>query len=101
MFDTSAIRERIEAVAVSEAGLATDVAKGAAFHLTDWIEELSAFVAFCRDPRTPTSDEVNTMLLAFVHHAPNHLAAASKLYADFPVTDVFGVGAVGERRADV
>jgi hypothetical protein len=27
-------------------------------------------------------------------HVPNHIAAAAKLYAGFPVSDIFEVGAV-------
>ena len=49
----------------------------------------------CAEPDSLSSGEVNEMLLAFLTHVPNHVAAAAKLYADFPVTDVFGVDAVG------
>lgn len=34
--------------------------------------------------------------MQFLIHVPNHLAAASKLMLDIPVTDVLGVGAVTE-----
>jgi hypothetical protein len=36
------------------------------------------------------------LLIQFLVHAPNHLAAASKMLTDIPVTDVFGVGALEE-----
>lgn len=70
-----------------------------AFHLTDWIGDLSAFVKFCNEPDSPAVGEVNEVLLAFLIHVPNHVAAAAKLYAELPVTDVFGVQAVGGSEA--
>lgn len=94
MFDAIAIRKRIVEVATQEAGLSAEVAGEAAFHLTDWLDDLTAFVEFCKGPDSHTPDQVNTLLLALLHHAPNHVAAAAKLYAGFPVSDVFGVGAV-------
>jgi hypothetical protein len=94
MFNAAAIRERIAAVAESEAELEPGAASDVAFHMTDWLNDLSAFVAFCRAPESRTMEHVNEMLIAFLAHAPNHLAAAAKLYADFPVSDIFGVGAV-------
>ena len=94
MFDATSIRARVLQVAVTEAGLSSAVAQDAAFHLTDWLTDLEAFVEFCREPNAATSDRVNTILIAFLLHAPNHIAAAAKLYADFPVSDIFAVGAV-------
>jgi hypothetical protein len=40
--------------------------------------------------------EVSELLIGFLVHVPNHVAAASKLYTDVPVTDIFGVGATSE-----
>ena len=94
MFDAISIRDRVLQVAVTEAGLLSAVAQDAAFHLTDWLDDLQAFVEFCRKPNAATSDQVNAMLIAFLLHAPNHIAAAAKLYADSPVSDIFAVGAV-------
>ena len=93
-FDSRRIFARIEQAALLEAEIGPQAARDAAFHMTDWLEDLSAYVRFCRDPDSYTPEQVNALLLAFLVHAPNHLAAASKLYADFPVSDVFGVGAV-------
>jgi hypothetical protein len=39
---------------------------------------------------------VNRLVLGFLAHVPNHLAAASKLLTGIPVTDIFGVGATSE-----
>jgi hypothetical protein len=88
------IRARIEHVAISEAELSIAMARDVAFHLTDWLDDLNAFVVFCRDPDAHAPEQIDAMLLALLQHAPNHLAAAAKLYADFPVSDVFDVGAI-------
>ncbi len=94
MFNAEAVRARIEEVASSEAELSVAVARDVAFHMTDWLDDLAAYVAFCRDPTQPSSAQVNELLLDFLAHVPNHIAAASKLFADLPVTDVFGVESI-------
>jgi hypothetical protein len=91
-----AIRARIMEVALREAELPEPVAHDVAFHMTDWLDDLKAYGRFCTDPGKLSDDEVNKMLIAFLIHVPNHLAAASKLYTDFPVADIFGVGATSE-----
>jgi hypothetical protein len=98
MFDADQVRKCIVTAAVSEAELSPHAADEVALHLTDWLEDLEAFVSFCRSPTSYTPEQVNELLLAFLIHAPNHLAAAAKLYADLPVQDVFGVGAITERK---
>jgi hypothetical protein len=65
-----------------------------AFHMTDWLEELSRFHAFCRAPGRRRPREVEELLLAFLIHVPSHLAAAARLMTGTPVGDVFEVGAV-------
>jgi hypothetical protein len=97
MFNTESVRQRIEAVAISEGELAASVAKDVAFHMTDWLNDLSNYVKFCQAPATHTDEQVDSLLLALLQHAPNHLAAAAKLYADYPVKDIFDVGAVESR----
>ena len=58
---------------------------------------MAAFSAFLQNPSALTAEEIDSMLNRFLVHVPNHLAAAAKIYADFPVSDVFGVGAISER----
>lgn len=94
MFDSAVIHERIIAIAQSEAQLEPGIARDVAFHMTDWLNDLGAFVEFCRAPGSLTAAQVNEMLIAFLVHVPNHVAAAAKLYADSPVSDIFDVGAV-------
>ena len=93
-FDAGLIRRRIKSVAESEAGLTSDVADEVAFHLTDWLDDLAALNKLYEDPEALPAKDLDRLLLGFLTHVPNHLAAAAKLYADIPVTDVFNVGAI-------
>ena len=95
MFNAAKIRECIISAVVTDAELPAAVANDVAFHLTDWIQDLEKYVSFCQSPEKYTPAQVNAILIAFLIHAPNHIAAAAKLHIDIPVTDVFGVGAVG------
>ena len=96
--------ERIASVIASslraegtDAGVAQDIA----FHMTDWLDDLPALVAFFESPDRYSAREVYDLLGAFLVHAPNHLAAATKLYTGVPLDDVFGVGAtLGDGQPD-
>jgi len=93
MFDASIIRKCIEDAARSEAELSVEIARDVSFHMTDWLDDLALYVDFCRNPLAFSPAQVNDLLIKFLVHVPNHVAAASKLYTDIPVTDVFGIGA--------
>lgn len=90
------IKERLEAISISEMELEPRAAKDVAFHMTDWLDDLAAFSAFCNDPARLSNNQLADLLLAFLQHVPNHVAAAAKLYADCPVEDIFGVGAISK-----
>ena len=92
-FDIDMIYRRIEEIGIGEMELSQDAAREVAFHMTDWLSDLSAFYDFCVAPKRLPDKEVNIMLLAFLFHVPNHVAAAAKLFADMPVTNIFDVGA--------
>ena len=94
MFDEREIADRIGAVATEEMGLPQSTAKEVAFHMTDWLDDLEALIAFFRDPGALPSSRAAEVLTSFLVHAPNHIAAAAKLYTGFPVCDVFQVGAL-------
>jgi len=98
--DASAIHDRISSVAVKKAGLSKDAARDVALHMTDWLEDARRFLAFCERPDDYANDAVDDLLMAFLTHVPNHVAAAAKIYADMPVSDVFGVGAVSSEGND-
>ena len=91
--DSLAVQARIAEVARREAELPDAVADDVAFHMTDWLEDLDAYVRFCADPSRMSDAEIDELLAHLLLHVPNHLAAACKLYTGVPVTDIFGVGA--------
>ncbi len=98
--DPERVRARIREVARRDAELPEAVANDVAFHMTDWLTDLDAYHRFCTNPDALSDSEVSRLLAGFLVHVPNHLAAASKLYTDIPVTDVFGVGATSEDNDD-
>ncbi|CAG7857407.1 hypothetical protein MCAMS1_02214 [biofilm metagenome] len=95
-FDSQIIHMRIQEVVFTENDLSKDIANDIAFHLTDWLDELEKYVEFCSNPGKLTNEEIDKLLIAFLIHVPNHLAAASKLYLDIPVSDIFGIKATSE-----
>ena len=99
--DPEAIRARIREVARREAEITDSAADDVAFHMTDWLDDLDAYSRFCADPSKMSDAEVSQLLISFLVHVPNHVAAASKLYTDVPVTDIFGVGATSENTNEV
>jgi len=74
-------------------GVPDEAVRDIAFHMTDWLDDLSELHAFYTSPDTYSTKQVTDLLMGFLLHVPNHLAAASKLYTGEPVTDVFGIGA--------
>lgn len=94
MFDESKIRQAIEKISLSELELSSEEACAVAFHMTDWLGSLEQLVKFYQNPESFSSEDASDLLMHFLVDAPDHIAAAAKLYADSPVTDVFGVGAV-------
>jgi hypothetical protein len=96
VFDEKLVRERIRSAAVSEAELPESVANDFAHHMTDWLGDLEAYYAFCAAPHSLSNEAVSKLLIQFLVHVPNHIAAASKLYMGIPVTDIFEVGSTTE-----
>ena len=92
-YNREEIVRRIESVAKSEMELSDDAAHDVAFHMTDWLNNLAEWVNFCSNPELINDDQLCELMLRFLVHVPNHVAAASKLFADVPVTDIFNVGA--------
>ncbi len=89
MLDHAAIRARIETALANECG---SDARDVAFHMTDWLPELEGLLRVYDNPANANDEEVASALMAFLLHAPSHVAAASRLYAGAPVTDPFDVG---------
>ncbi len=71
-----------------------ETAKDIAFHMTDWLEDLQELTLFLAEPESYSDSDIHKLLIRFLSHAPDHIAAATKLYMDISVSDIFGVGAV-------
>jgi hypothetical protein len=72
--DPQTIRVRIAEVAQRDMELSDAVAKDVAFHMTDWLDDLDAYLRFCANPSSMSDAEVSEMLMGFLVHVPNHLA---------------------------
>ena len=53
--------------------------------MTDWLDDLKEYRSFAADPGKLTDKEVNELLVRFLIHVPNHLAAASRLFNEMAV----------------
>jgi predicted metal-dependent TIM-barrel fold hydrolase len=95
-FNPESVRERIREAIHHEVDFSDAVVDDIAFHMTDWLADLEAYARFCAEPRSMSDEEIRQMLMAFLVHVPNHVAAASKLLTGVPVTDIFKVGAISE-----
>ncbi len=85
------IRDRISEVLSED--FSEEIANDIAFHLVDWNGDAAFLVALHLWPEKFTNEEISEGLYKLFPHAPDHLAAAAKLFGD-PVTDVFEVGAL-------
>ena len=95
-YDLMKLRESIERALINKGYIPDEKLQAIVFHLTDWIDDLSTFNQIIGDPDAFDGDEIHQILVRFLTHVPNHLAAASKLFLGIPVTDVFDVGAISE-----
>jgi len=95
MLDAAAVRERIEAALRAEHGEVT--AREVAFHMTDWLADLDAFHGLCANPSSRSPADIERLLIGFLYHVPEHVAAAATLLLDYPIRDIFGVGAAAPK----
>jgi hypothetical protein len=87
------VNERLSTALVAIAGKST--ANEIAFHITDWKENLEQLIEiYGREDLT--NEEIQKMILVFLAHVPNHVAAAKKLIGLGPIEDVFNVGVKDE-----
>lgn len=81
-------------VALSQYGfLADEAARETAFHLSDWLDDLRAFVQMVDDEQIEPK-QAQHVVMQFLVHVPAHVAAAARIVTDSPVKDVFEIGAV-------
>jgi len=91
-FDQDKIRNKIELSLQSSGKYDKNTCKDIAFHMTDWLNDLDNLCQFYQNPEEYESPE--EILMKFLIHVPEHLAAAAKLMTRTGVADIFNVGSV-------
>ncbi len=95
MNNTTVLRDRI-AQAFASWKDQEGVGKEIAFHMTDWDHNLDDLIRLYESPKSITDDEILSIVIQFLAHVPNHVAAAKKLIGLGPIEDVFEVGVIRE-----
>ena len=90
-YDKEKIREAI-GVALKDLDMQPTEISDAAFHMTDWLSDLEEWTKFCEKPESFSPDQIQDLLMSFLIHVPNHVAAAGKIVTGIPVEDIFNVG---------
>jgi hypothetical protein len=85
----------LEKALAENAGLDATRAHDIAFHLTDWIGDAAFLVALHLYPERFDKATIAKGISILLAHAPNHLAAAAKLFG-MPIQDIFDVDALQE-----
>jgi hypothetical protein len=73
-----------------------DAAKDIGFHMTDWDGDVDELIKLYENPDGFTDDQIVDIVLRFLAHVPNHVAAAKKLVGLGPIEDIFNVGVLVE-----
>ena len=90
--NTDQLRNRIEK-AFTDLLEKPEVARDIAFHMTDWDHNFDDLVKLYEQHETLSDDEITTIIIEFLAHVPEHVAAAMKLSGVGPIQDIFEVGA--------
>ena len=93
--DSSQLRNRIAKVFTDLIGK-PETGEDIAFHMTDWDHNLTDLETLYEQHSTMSDDEISDIVIEFLIHVPNHLAAAKKLSGCGPMEDIFGVGILEE-----
>ena len=64
--------------------------------LTDWDSDLDELIALYENRDAFTNDQIVDIVIRFLAHVPNHVAAAKKLVGLGPMEDAFEVGVLVE-----
>ena len=64
--------------------------------MTDWKKDLDRLVNLYNNIESSNDSEIQEVIIRFLAHAPNHIAAAKKLIGLGPIEDVFDVGVLRE-----
>ena len=89
------LKNRI-AAALAANELEPHVVEDIAFHMTDWKEDLDRLVSLYNNIESSSDDTIQEVIIRFLVHAPNHVAAAKKLIGLGPIEDIFNVGVLRE-----
>ncbi|HYX71945.1 MAG TPA: hypothetical protein VE732_04185 [Nitrososphaera sp.] len=73
-----------------------EAARDIAFHMTDWDHNVNDLIKLYEQPESFSDDEILSIIIRFLAHVPNHVAAAKKLAGIGPIEDVFEVGVFEE-----
>jgi hypothetical protein len=95
MRNTEKLKGRIAQAFASSMG-EPEVALEIAFHMTDWDHNVDDLVKLYEQPESFSDDEILSIIIQFLAHVPNHVAAAKKLAGIGPIEDVFKVGVLVE-----
>jgi hypothetical protein len=90
------VKKRIAEALSSSLGLGMAEASEVAFHLTDWKHNLDDLMEVYEKANELSDDRIERIVMLFLAHAPNHIAAAKKLVGLGPIEDVFNVGVLKE-----
>jgi len=78
--------------ALIDAEFKPDLAEEIAFHMSDWTENLEEISQIYNQGEDMEHNSINQIIITFLAHVPNHLAAAKKLIGLGPIDDIFDVG---------
>ena len=95
MKNTETLRARIAQAFATSMDLSA-ASNEIAFHMTDWNHNVDDLVRLYEDPEAFSDDEIVHLVLQFLAHVPDHVAAAKKLAGVGPIEDIFGVGVLIE-----
>ena len=90
------VKKRIAEALSSSLGLEMAEADEVAFHLTDWKHNLDDLVVLYEKADELSDEHIQEIIIRFLAHVPNHIAAAKKLMGLGPIEDVFNVGVLKE-----
>lgn len=66
--------------------------KEIAFHMTDWIDNFQELYELYAYPENCDVKEVERILMSFLIHVPEHIAASAKIMTGGGIKDIFKVG---------
>ena len=93
---TEQLRDRIVRIFIDSMEAKPKVARDIAFHMTDWDHNLEDMVKLYEHQESLSDDEIIAIIIQFLAHVPEHVAAAKKLAGIGRLTDIFEVGVLEE-----